>query len=78
MFLKLAHISTVFCCGVLDVIDPPKLTSSRPSSKHLQHTAPYAFAKSRDWVPGTKSGGLSSTLETLYAWEKKLYKEVKV
>ncbi|RWR92755.1 hypothetical protein CKAN_02197700 [Cinnamomum micranthum f. kanehirae] len=67
----------VFCCGVLDVIDPPKLTSSRPSSKHLQHTAPYAFAKSRDWVPGTKSGGLSSTLETLYAWEKKLYKEVK-
>lgn len=26
----------------------------------------------------SKNGNLSSTLEKLYAWEKKLYKEVKV
>lgn len=78
MFMKLTHLSTVFCCRVLDAIDPPKLTSSWSSSKRLQHTDPYASAKSRDWVPGMKFSSLSSTLEKLYAWEKKLYKEVKV
>lgn len=40
------------------------------------------MAKTYGGEPGKdfnfKSGNLSSTLEKLYAWEKKLYKEVKV
>ncbi|RWR78643.1 DUF632 domain-containing protein/DUF630 domain-containing protein [Cinnamomum micranthum f. kanehirae] len=67
----------VLSCRVLDAIDPPKLTSSRSSSKRLHNTAAYALAKTRDRVPGMKSGSLSLTLEKLYAWERKLYKEVK-
>eukprot|EP00268_Persea_americana_P041568 TRINITY_DN4148_c0_g1_i7.p1 TRINITY_DN4148_c0_g1~~TRINITY_DN4148_c0_g1_i7.p1 ORF type:complete len:476 (+),score=82.63 TRINITY_DN4148_c0_g1_i7:352-1779(+) len=55
----------VLSCRVLDAIDPPKLTSSRSSSKRLHNTAAYALAKTTDRVPGMKSGSLSLTLEKL-------------
>ena len=58
------------------------LTTSQPF-KHSQTSATNAM-KNRGKLAasehriGMKSGNLSSTLEKLYVWERKLYKEVKV
>ncbi|XP_077214257.1 uncharacterized protein LOC143849088 [Tasmannia lanceolata] len=70
-------------CRMLDAVSPSTLISTRSLSKRPQRTSSNArkmggaghghFEKSM----GMKSGNLSSTLEKLYAWEKKLYKEVK-
>ena len=61
----------------------PSSASSRPPLIWLDpKTVKMAKAYSGSGSPGNeldlKSGSLSSTLEKLYAWEKKLYKEVKV
>ncbi|XP_058089896.1 protein ROLLING AND ERECT LEAF 2-like [Magnolia sinica] len=70
-------------CRMLDAVAPPALTSSRPLTKQSKRSAANSpkMAKARDGdfekAAGMKSGNLSSTLEKLYAWEKKLYKEVK-
>ncbi|XP_022936696.1 nitrate regulatory gene2 protein-like [Cucurbita moschata] len=60
----------------------PSSASSRPPLIWLDpKTVKMAKAYSGSSSPGNeldlKSGSLSSTLEKLYAWEKKLYKEVK-
>nr|XP_010930667.1 nitrate regulatory gene2 protein [Elaeis guineensis] len=58
------------------------LTSSRPSFKHSRRSAANTIrSRASNGISekhmGTKSGDLSSTLEKLYVWEKKLCKEVK-
>lgn len=59
------------------------LTSSRPSFKHSRRSAASTIrSRSSNGISekhmGMKSGNLSSTMEKLYVWEKKLCKEVKV
>lgn len=62
----------------------PSLSSSGPLSRESVRsaTSTMKLAKAYYGDPGNtssmKSSNLSSTLEKLYAWEKKLYKEVKV
>lgn len=52
----------------------PELSSIRLTSKTLQLAKAY---NGQDVNVGS-TGNLSSTLDKLYAWEKKLHKEVKV
>lgn len=80
---------TLFClhaaifARILYLIAPSKLSSypsSRPSiplsSKTMKMAKEYYAGSVKDF--SIKSGNISSTLEKLYAWEKKLYQEVKV
>lgn len=65
------------------MVAPSKLPSHPPSTPSIQLSSrTMKLAKSYCEEPGkdfkTSPGNLSSTLEELYAWEKKLYKEVKV
>ncbi|KAF5735500.1 hypothetical protein HS088_TW15G01007 [Tripterygium wilfordii] len=53
----------------------PARSSLRLSSKTMKMAKAYCGEPGKDF--DIKSGNLSSTLEKLYAWEKKLYKEVK-
>ncbi|KAI9106655.1 hypothetical protein K1719_022183 [Acacia pycnantha] len=67
---------------ILYMIAPSKLPSNPPSRPSI-HLSSRAMKLAKDYCeePGkdfkTAPGNLSSTLEKLYAWEKKLYKEVK-
>ncbi|PRQ26578.1 hypothetical protein RchiOBHm_Chr6g0296121 [Rosa chinensis] len=54
---------------------PPSKPSIRMSSKMIKMAKGYHGEPGKDF--NLKSGNLSSTLEKLHAWEKKLYKEVK-
>lgn len=67
---------------ILYMIAPSKLPSF-PSSRPSTNLSPKAMKLAKDYCGEpvkdfkTAPGNLSSTLEKLYAWEKKLYKEVK-
>ncbi|KAK9167497.1 hypothetical protein Scep_002688 [Stephania cephalantha] len=68
---------------IVNLIAPLALTSSRPPPRQSQLAAMRAMKRakvqygySEDFI--MRSCNLSATLERLYAWEKKLYKEVKV
>ncbi|XP_044480382.1 nitrate regulatory gene2 protein-like [Mangifera indica] len=54
---------------------PPPRGSARLSSRTMKMAKAYCGDPRKDF--DIKSANLSSTLEKLYAWEKKLYKEVK-
>lgn len=75
--------SAVIFSRILNVVAPSRLPSQPPSRppNHLSSRA-MKLAKAYCGEPGkdfkTNPENLSSTLEKLYAWEKKLYKEVKV
>lgn len=61
----------------------PSAASSQPplvwlDSKTVRMAKAYSGSGSSGNEFNLKSGNLSTTLEKLYAWEKKLYKEVKV
>ncbi|PQP99625.1 uncharacterized protein Pyn_18153 [Prunus yedoensis var. nudiflora] len=67
---------------ILYLVAPSMLSSQPPSGQSVRLTSKtMKMAKAYQGEPGKdfnkKSGNLSSTLEKLYAWEKKLYKEVK-
>ncbi|VVA13563.1 PREDICTED: BZIP mRNAion factor [Prunus dulcis] len=67
---------------ILYLVAPSMLSSQPPSGQPVRLTSKtMKMAKAYQGEPGKdfnkKSGNLSSTLEKLYAWEKKLYKEVK-
>ncbi|PON73198.1 hypothetical protein PanWU01x14_060390 [Parasponia andersonii] len=67
---------------ILYLIAPSMLSSQPPSRPSIRISSrTMKLAKAYRGEPGKefnlKSGNLSSTLEKLYAWEKKLYKEVK-
>lgn len=55
---------------------PPSRSSIRLSSRAMKLAKAYCEEPGKDFK--TAPGNLSSTLEKLYVWEKKLYKEVKV
>lgn len=65
------------------MVAPSKIPSHPPPRPSI-HLSSRAMKLAKDYCeePGkdlkTAPGNLSSTLEKLYAWEKKLYKEVKV
>ncbi|GER37735.1 hypothetical protein STAS_14152 [Striga asiatica] len=56
--------------------DPPSLESARLASKTMKLAKSYFDDVGQN--VDTKACNLSSTLDKLYAWEKKLYKEVKL
>ncbi|XP_062101499.1 nitrate regulatory gene2 protein-like [Humulus lupulus] len=73
----------VIVSRILYIIAPSMLSSRTPPRRPVRLSSrTLKLAKAYGGVPGKdfelKSGNLSSTLEKLYAWEKKLYKEVKV
>ncbi|XP_020112241.1 uncharacterized protein LOC109726843 [Ananas comosus] len=76
------RISRVLFSRILDPLALPLLTPPRLSCKPLRRRKMSSSRRkpgngdSRKQV-GMSSGNLSSTLEKLYVWEKKLYKEVK-
>lgn len=81
--LKLMHLYAVIFSRILYLVAPSMLSSQPPSGQSVRLTSKtMKMAKAYQGEPGKdfnkKSGNLSSTLEKLYAWEKKLYKEVKV
>ncbi|KAI5589232.1 hypothetical protein POPTR_005G179100v4 [Populus trichocarpa] len=55
---------------------PPARPSARISSRTMKLAKAYAAEPGNDFDPRHRN--LSSTLQEIYAWEKKLYKEVKV
>ncbi|KAG9458824.1 hypothetical protein H6P81_003332 [Aristolochia fimbriata] len=67
-------ILKVMSCRILDVAFPPVLPSVHPSRTSKMGKTGHGNFRS---PISMKSGSLSSTLEKLYMWEKKLYKEVK-
>ncbi|XP_010268975.1 PREDICTED: uncharacterized protein LOC104605784 [Nelumbo nucifera] len=75
-------ILKVISSRILDFIPLPILASSQSPSKQLHRAVPSTVRTDKASSGGSdtidvQSGSLSSTLEKLYAWEKKLYKEVK-
>ncbi|OVA07931.1 protein of unknown function DUF632 [Macleaya cordata] len=84
---KLPYQSTstvlkVISSRILNLVAPSMLTHShqqsrrsRPAAASIMKMAKAKYGESEEFR--MKSGNLSSTLERLYAWEKKLYKEVK-
>ncbi|KAJ4965867.1 hypothetical protein NE237_017716 [Protea cynaroides] len=82
---KLRYPSTrtmlkVITSRILGFITSSMLISSHPPSRRSQRAAASTMkmAKAQIWDPEMDgSMKLSSTLEQLYVWEKKLYKEVK-
>ena len=77
------HLHAAIFTRILYLVAPSMLSSyppSRPSiplsSKAMKMAKAYGAESGKDF--NMKSGNLSSTLEKLYAWEKKLHKEVKV
>lgn len=54
----------------------PSKISARVSSRRMKMARAYVGDAAKDF--NLNSGNISSTLDKLYAWEKKLYKEVKV
>lgn len=67
---------------ILYLVAPSVLSSRRPlrssirlTSRIMKMAKAYSAEPDKDF--NLKPGNLSSTLEKLYAWEKKLYKEVK-
>ncbi|KAJ6805768.1 uncharacterized protein M6B38_177770 [Iris pallida] len=79
-YRSMSRISRVISSRILEPMGLSMLTSSRLSLKLSRHSA----SRNKDIHVNTrkdndtKFGSLSSTLEKLYVWEKKLYKEVKV
>jgi hypothetical protein len=55
---------------------PPSRLSVKLSSRTMKMAKAYYRESGKGF--NMKAGNLSSTLDKLYAWEKKLYKEVKV
>ncbi|XP_010243493.1 PREDICTED: uncharacterized protein LOC104587543 [Nelumbo nucifera] len=75
-------ILKVISSRILDLISFPVMAFSQPPSRQQRQAVPDILRMSRANNGDTEcisiqSGSLSSTLEKLYAWEKKLYKEVK-
>ncbi|KAF9611241.1 hypothetical protein IFM89_028311 [Coptis chinensis] len=67
---------------IQNLVAPPTLTSINASSRRSKYAAFSATKMSKVGYEDfgdfrRKSGNLSSTLDRLYAWERKLYKEVK-
>ena len=81
--LKLMCLNAANFSRILYLIAPSMLSSHHPSRQSIQLSSRLMkMAKEYSGESGKdsklKSLNLSSTLEKLYAWEKKLYKEVKV
>lgn len=81
--LEFACFHAVILSRILYLIAPSTSSSHLPSSQSVQMA--YSTLKMAKAYYGdswkdiyTKPNKLSSTLDKLYAWEKKLYKEVKV
>ncbi|KAK6114898.1 hypothetical protein DH2020_007167 [Rehmannia glutinosa] len=55
--------------------DPPSMKSTKSASRTMKSARSYFEDVGKD--VNSKACNLSSTLDKLYAWEKKLYKEVK-
>lgn len=77
------HILAVILSRILDPVVPPVRPSSQPSFTSSQHPASRSLkVKKADRAAwgnmDIDPGKLSSTLEKLYIWEKKLHKNVKV
>ncbi|KAJ1388136.1 hypothetical protein SESBI_39401 [Sesbania bispinosa] len=78
---KVAPFRVIFS-RILQVVAPSRSAAHPPSKPPIQFSSrTMKLAKSYCGEPGkdskTNPENLSSTLEKLYAWEKKLYKEVK-
>ncbi|XP_050363886.1 nitrate regulatory gene2 protein-like [Argentina anserina] len=71
---RVAALKVIFS-RILCVVAPPSQSSIRMSSKMIKMAKGYRGEPGKDI--NLKSGNLSSTLEKLYAWEEKLYKEVR-
>ncbi|KAJ6352732.1 hypothetical protein OIU76_001870 [Salix suchowensis] len=67
----------VFLSRILYLVSshPPPRPSTRISSRTIKMAKAYAAEPGNDFDAGHRN--LSSTLQEIYAWEKKLYKEVK-
>ncbi|KAJ6735829.1 hypothetical protein OIU85_018081 [Salix viminalis] len=67
----------VFLSRILYLVSshPPPRPSTRISSRTIKMAKAYAAEPGNDFDTGHRN--LSSTLQEIYAWEKKLYKEVK-
>lgn len=81
--MEFAYFHAVILSRILYLLAPSTLYSHLPSNQSVQmayNTMKMAKAYYGDaWKDiYAKPNQLSSTLEKLYAWEKKLYKEVKV
>ena len=80
--LKLVCSSAVIISRILYLI-APSLSSSHPPSRSVRLTS-RTMKIARSYYEDSGKGiklkpiNLSSTLEKLYAWEKKLHKEIKV
>lgn len=80
--MNLIIIAAVVSSRILEPVGLSMLASSRPF-KHSQSSVTTAMRNTANPATsgnrfGMKTGSLSSTLEKLYVWEQKLYKEVKV
>ncbi|KAK7353201.1 hypothetical protein VNO80_18641 [Phaseolus coccineus] len=75
---KVAALRVIFS-RILQMVAPSRLPSDPPSiqfsSREMKLARTYCGEPGKDFK--TNPENLSSTLEKLYAWEKKLYKEVK-
>ncbi|KAL3840023.1 hypothetical protein ACJIZ3_024614 [Penstemon smallii] len=60
----------------MSLMDPPSLQSAKLASRTMKSAKSYFEDVGKD--VNVKACNLSSTLDKLYAWEMKLYKEVKV
>ena len=83
MLIQLMCLYTVVLSRILYLRSPSSSSLYQPSTSSVRLAAKAnKFAESyfgELWKDiESKPGNLSATLEKLYAWEKKLYKEVKV
>ncbi|XP_043720495.1 protein ALTERED PHOSPHATE STARVATION RESPONSE 1-like [Telopea speciosissima] len=73
-------ILKVISSRILDFITTPTVTFSHPPSRRSERAADSTTKMAKGLIGGSEMDirmKLSSTLEQLYVWEKKLYKEVK-
>jgi len=79
MYDRLCNFAVVLS-KILYPVAPSLASSEHPiqSVRSCSRVTKLAGSYNVDAVPDVMSINLSSTLEKLYAWEKKLYKEVKV
>lgn len=69
---------SVILSRIMYLVAPSKRSKPELSIRLTSRTVQMAKAYNEQDVNVGFTGNLSSTLEKLYAWEKKLYKEVKV
>ena len=80
----ITYFTAAFSHRILSFVSPSVATSTSPMYVKLKRSAFGAANKDKAWnvthenEACVTSANLSSTLEKLYVWERKLYKEVKV